>query len=51
MQHLYVEIPGGDHSFFVSRNPEVVGHLFSFFGSSFTSVTTTVSDDARIYGT
>ena len=31
MQHLYIEIPGGDHSLFISRNPEVVGHLFSFF--------------------
>jgi len=28
-----------------------LGHLFSFFGSGYTSVTTTVSDDARIYGT
>ncbi|HJN45736.1 MAG TPA: prolyl oligopeptidase family serine peptidase [Vicinamibacterales bacterium] len=31
MQHLYIEIPGGDHSLFVSRSPKVVGHLFSFF--------------------
>ena len=31
MQHLYIEIPGGDHSLFISREPEVVGHLFSFF--------------------
>ena len=31
MQHLYVEIPGGDHSLFISRNPDVVEHLFSFF--------------------
>ncbi|MCZ6753838.1 MAG: prolyl oligopeptidase family serine peptidase [Gemmatimonadetes bacterium] len=31
MQHLYIEIPGGDHSFFISRNPRVVEHLFSFF--------------------
>ena len=31
MQHLYIEIPGGDHSLFISRSPEVVGHLFSFF--------------------
>ena len=31
MQHLYVEIPGGDHSLFISRNREVVEHLFSFF--------------------
>ena len=31
MQHLYIEIPGGDHSLFISRSPEVVEHLFSFF--------------------
>ena len=31
MQHLYIEIPGGDHSLFISRNPEVVEHLYSFF--------------------
>ena len=31
MQHVYIEIPGGDHSLFISRNPEVVEHLFSFF--------------------
>ncbi len=31
MRHLYVEIPGGDHSLFISRNPKVVEHLFSFF--------------------
>ena len=31
MQHLYIEIPGGDHSLFISRDPGVVGHLFSFF--------------------
>ena len=31
MQHLYIEIPGGDHSLFISRSPKVVGHLFSFF--------------------
>ena len=31
MQHLYIEIPGGDHSLFISRNPEVVEHMFSFF--------------------
>jgi len=28
-----------------------LGHLFSIFGSSLSSVTATVSDDARIYGT
>ena len=31
MQHVYIEIPGGDHSLFVSRNPGVVEKLFSFF--------------------
>ena len=31
MQHLYIEIEGGDHSLFISRNPRVVEHLFSFF--------------------
>ena len=31
MQHLYIEIPNGDHSLFISRNPGVVEHLFSFF--------------------
>lgn len=31
MRHLYIEIPGGDHSLFISRDPEVVEHLFSFF--------------------
>ena len=31
MQHLYVEIAGGDHSLFISRNPKAVEHLFSFF--------------------
>lgn len=31
MQHVYIEVPGGDHSLFISRDPHVVGHLFSFF--------------------
>ncbi len=31
MQHLHIEIPGGDHSLFISRNRQVVEHLFSFF--------------------
>jgi poly(3-hydroxybutyrate) depolymerase/kynurenine formamidase len=31
MQHVYVEIPGGDHSAFVSRNPETLSKVFSFF--------------------
>ncbi len=28
-----------------------LGHLFAFFGSGLSSVTTTVADDARIFGT
>lgn len=31
MQHLYVEIKGGDHSQFISRSEKVVGMLFDFF--------------------
>jgi poly(3-hydroxybutyrate) depolymerase len=31
MQHVYVEIAGGDHSLFVSRNPENLSKVFSFF--------------------
>jgi len=31
MQHVYVEVPGGDHSLFVSRNPEMLSKVFSFF--------------------
>ena len=31
MEHLYVEIAGGDHSLFISRSTEVVGTLFDFF--------------------
>ena len=31
MRHLYIEIPGGDHSLFISRSRQVVEHLFSFF--------------------
>jgi predicted peptidase len=31
MQHIYIEIPGGDHSAFVSRNPENLSKVFSFF--------------------
>ena len=31
MQHLYVEIEGGDHSRFINQSEEVVGHLFDFF--------------------
>ena len=31
MEHLYVEIAGGDHSLFISQSEEVVGKLFDFF--------------------
>lgn len=31
MQHVYAEIPGGDHSLFVSRSPENLSKVFSFF--------------------
>ena len=31
MQHVYVEVPGGDHSRFVSQNPETLSKVFSFF--------------------
>jgi len=31
MQHLYIEIEGGDHSFFISRDEKIVGKLFDFF--------------------
>jgi predicted peptidase len=31
MEHLYVEIRGGDHSLFVSQNPETLSKIFSFF--------------------
>jgi predicted peptidase len=31
MQHLYVEIEGGDHSRFINSSEEVVGMLFDFF--------------------
>lgn len=31
MQHVYAEIPGGDHSSFVSRSPETLSKVFSFF--------------------
>ena len=32
MQHIYIEIPGGDHSFFISKNRETLDKLFHFFG-------------------
>jgi hypothetical protein len=31
MQHVYVEIAGADHSLFVSRTPETLSKVFSFF--------------------
>ena len=31
MEHVYVEIPGGDHSLFVSKNRETLDKLFQFF--------------------
>jgi predicted peptidase len=31
MQFVYIEVPGGDHSLFVSQNPENVSKVFSFF--------------------
>lgn len=31
MQHVYIEIPGGDHSLFVSKNRETLDKLFRFF--------------------
>lgn len=31
MQHVYVEVPGGDHSLFVRENPETLSKVFSFF--------------------
>ena len=31
MEHVYAEIPGGDHSLFVSRSPQTLSKVFSFF--------------------
>jgi len=31
MQHLYIEVPGGDHSLFVREDPETLARVFSFF--------------------
>jgi predicted peptidase len=31
MQHVYVEVPGGDHSMFVSQNAGMVAKVFAFF--------------------
>ena len=50
MQHLYIEIPGGDHSLFISRHPGVVEHLFSFFNLVAKSHTLHESDHSRAPG-
>ena len=31
MEHLYVEVKGGDHSLFISQNREMLSNVFSFF--------------------
>jgi poly(3-hydroxybutyrate) depolymerase/kynurenine formamidase len=31
MEHVYAEIPGGDHSLFVSQSPATLSKVFSFF--------------------
>ena len=31
MQHVYIEVPGGDHSLFVRENPENLSKVFAFF--------------------
>ncbi len=31
MEHVYVEIAGGDHSLFISKNKDTLSKLFSFF--------------------
>ena len=31
MQHLVIEVPGGDHSAFVNASPETLSKVFSFF--------------------
>lgn len=31
MQHVYIEIPGADHSIFMRQNPENLSKVFSFF--------------------
>lgn len=31
MEHVYIEDPGGDHSFFISKNPENQSKIFAFF--------------------
>jgi predicted peptidase len=31
MQHVYIEVPGGDHSLFVRENSETLSKVFAFF--------------------
>lgn len=31
MEHVYVEVPGGDHSRFINADPENISKVFSFF--------------------
>ena len=31
MQHVYVEVEGGDHSRFINSAPDMISKLFSFF--------------------
>ena len=31
MEYVYVEIKGGDHSLFISKNRETLSKIFSFF--------------------
>ncbi len=31
MEHVYIEVPGGDHSRFISRSADTLGKLFAFF--------------------
>jgi len=31
MQHVYIEVPGGDHSLFVREAPETLAKVFAFF--------------------
>jgi poly(3-hydroxybutyrate) depolymerase len=33
MEHVYLEIKGGDHSFFLSKNRETLSKIFSFFNT------------------
>ena len=31
MEHVYLEVKGGDHSLFVSQNRDTLSKVFSFF--------------------